>query len=188
MSFFFQDKDYKIPSTSNYMKFVEGANTFRILGSFLEKTAIMGYVYWITDENKNRKPVRVKMGIGIPTENFEEDTRTGELQLPRHFWALPVYNWNEKRIQILEITQKTVLNAILVLSRNKKWGDPKQYDITVSRDDSTGKTAYSVMPEPKEELPKEVTETYKKTYINMNALFDGTDPFRENIYPDTVNG
>lgn len=182
----FLPDDYKIPTETRYMKFQEGENKFRILGSFLNNTAIMGYEYWITDEDKNRKPVRVKMGVNIPITNLEEDPKTGELQLPRHFWAFPVYNRKDKKIQILEITQKTVMNGIRDLTRNSKWGDPTKYDISVVRDDSTGKTAYSVMPEPKEELEKEINDQYSAMTIDLEKLFTGGDPFGSDIKPEEI--
>ena len=33
MDNFFPTSDYKVPTTSNYMKFVEGKNKFRVLSS-----------------------------------------------------------------------------------------------------------------------------------------------------------
>ena len=46
----FLPDEYKAP-ISNYLKFIEGENTFRILGN-----AIVGYEYW----NTKNKPVRSK--------------------------------------------------------------------------------------------------------------------------------
>lgn len=51
---FFQDNNYKMPSTDNYMKFKEGENTFRVLSS-----AITGYEYF----NTENKPVRSKLPL-----------------------------------------------------------------------------------------------------------------------------
>ena len=47
----FLPDNYKIPTTSNYMKFAEGKNTFRVLSS-----AITGWEYFTTEN----KPVRQK--------------------------------------------------------------------------------------------------------------------------------
>jgi hypothetical protein len=46
---FFPTADYKVPVTSDYMKFQDGVNTFRVLSS-----AIIGYEYF----NTENKPVR----------------------------------------------------------------------------------------------------------------------------------
>ena len=48
----FLPSDYKIPTTSKYMKFKQGENRFRILTS-----PIIGWEYWVNTE-KGRKPVR----------------------------------------------------------------------------------------------------------------------------------
>lgn len=172
----FLSDDYKVPSTSRYMKFQAGENRFRILGSFSDHTAIMGMEYWKTTPEGGRKPVRVIMGTQVPITELEEK-EDGELDMPKHFWALPVYNYQEGIIQILEITQKTIMNAIKDLSRNKKWGNPLDYDITVTKTGEKFETKYTVMPDPKEPISDAVKEAKKNTKIDIQALFSGEDPW-----------
>lgn len=184
----FISQSYEVPQApGKYMKFEEGKgeagkNVFRILGSFEDDTAIMGYEYWVTafDENgkKCRKPVRKKMDEKINTDELEINPKTGEIEIPKHFWALPVYNYKAKCLQILELTQKTVIRKILEFARNPKWGDPKEYDIIVYRDDSLpGTQCYSVDHDLKEPLSEEITEAMKGWKCNIKALFSGEDPF-----------
>jgi len=184
----FLDDNYKVPSTSRYMKFQAGENRFRILGSFNDHTAIMGMEYWKSTVEGGRKPVRVIMGAPIPITELEEK-EDGELDLPKHFWAVPAYNYQEGMMQILEITQKTIMNAIKDLSRNKKWGNPQEYDITVTKTGEKFETKYTVMPDPKEELSEAVKEARKNTKINIVALFSGEDPFKTNekVDPDEID-
>lgn len=185
----FLSDDYKVPTQSRYMKWNEGENRFRILGSFENGTAIMGYEYWVSRDGGGRMPVRVKMGTTIDTSKLEVDPKTGKKDLPSHFWALPVYNWMEDKIQILEIKQKTIMEAIKNLARNKKWGDPENYDITVNKNVDSGKVTYNVVPEPKEELPEEILKKISDTPINIKALFTGDDPFTEvteDVDPDEI--
>src|SRR6266436_1331299 len=113
MDFF--NKDYEIPQISKYMKFEEGENIFRILGSFINETAVMGTVYWKTAD-KGRMPVRLKPNVAVPASELELNPKTGEIEIPKHFWAFPVYNYRSKSIQILEITQKSIMNAIKSLA------------------------------------------------------------------------
>jgi hypothetical protein len=180
--------DYEIPQApSKYMKFEEGKgesgkNVFRILGSFEDGTAIMGYEYWVDAVNEEgkevRKPVRVRMDEKIETSDLPIDDKTGEMVIPKHFWALPVYNYKAKCIQILEITQKTIYRKILEFARNPKWGDPKGYDIIVYRDDSLpGTQCYSVDHDPKESLSAEIKEALKTWKCDITALYRGEDPF-----------
>jgi hypothetical protein len=176
MTDFFQ-QGYEVPTTSGYMKFEEGANTFRILGKFTDGSAIMGTEYWVTGEGGKRMPKRVPMGQNVEVSELELNPKTGEQEQPKHFWAMPVWNYAAKKVQILEITQKGIMNSIKALAENKKWGDPLNYDIVVTRTEASGKTTYSVMPEPKEALKKEILEEYKRMNLNLKALFIGQDPF-----------
>ena len=176
----FLASDYKIPTTSRYMRWNQGENRFRILGSFTNDTAIMGMEYWKNTPEGGRKPIRVAMGINIPIADLEENDK-GELDIPKHFWAMPVYNHNEGLVQILEITQKTIMNAIKDLSKNKKWGNPADYDIVVTKTGEKFETKYTVVPDPKETLGEDIQAKIKATKINIVALFSGDDPFKENL-------
>ena len=178
MSDFFQ-KDYDIPNDSKYMKFEEGENVFRILGSFADGTAIMGTELWVTKEDGKRYPKRFKMGEAVPVSDIEVNPKTGEEDLPKHFWAVPVYNYATKTIQVLEITQKSIMNPIKAYADNPKWGNPKNYDFIVTRTKENGKTSYSVTVNPKEKLDEGILTLYKDLKLNLGALYDGGDPFQE---------
>jgi len=183
MSFF--TPNYEIPSTSRYMKYEDGDNTFRILGSFEKETAIMGMEYWKTIEGK-RKPIRVRMGITIPISELEEREDGEGLDMPKHFWALPVWNYAQKQLQILEITQKTIMTPIKSLASNPKWGDPFNYDLVVTRSKEGGKTTYTVTPNPKDDIPEEALKSLKETPLHIEALFDGKDPFADTTGEDVA--
>lgn len=179
-SFYDDTKTYDIPSTSNYMKFEEGENKFRIMGSFRNQTAIQGLEYWKT-ENGKRKPVRLARKEdgtfpSVPVNELEINSY-GEPDRPRFFWAFPVYNYADNRIQILEISQKTILKSIQAYIQNPKWGDPREYDIIVTRGKEGDKVTYTVTVDPKEKLSKPIVAQYETTFINMQALFTGDDPF-----------
>lgn len=163
----FLPKKYTLPEQeSNYCRLEEGDNIFRVLSS-----AITGWEWWIDDpENKGkRKPMRVKDQADVPAD-FGQDTK--------HFWAFIVYNRNKEQVQILELTQRTIMTAIERLVANEKWGDPKEYDLNVSRTGKELDTSYTTMPEPKEELDPGVVRMYKDMNINLSALFEGKDPFK----------
>lgn len=167
----FLPTDYKIPKApSGYMKFEEGLNTIRILSS-----AIVGYEYW----TKDKKPVRSKtMWEDIPTDIKVEDDGTVKI---KPFWAFVVWNYEAKKVQILEITQNTIMKGIKSLVDNPKWGDPKKYDIAITRIEENI-TSYNVQGEPPIEEPtEEIMKAYKAKPINLNALYSGEDPFAKEI-------
>ena len=159
----FPTADYKVPTTSNYMKLTEGEHTFRVMSS-----AIIGYEYF----NAENKPIRSKEMFEETPTDMKKDGRVN------HFWAFIIWNYNAKRLQIMEVTQKTIMTPLKALIDNPKWGSPLQYDITITRK-GTGMqdTEYAVMPNPHSIVDPNITEALKKSKINLDALYEGLDPF-----------
>jgi len=173
----FLPKDYKVPtSEGGYMKLEQGENRFRIM-----EAPILGYELWV-----GGKPKRYKEEESITVEDYEnsdKDSTTGEPRLPRHFWAMVVWNYQQKRLQILEITQKTIQKAINVLNRDGDWGNPvgkDGYDIVITKEGQKFETTYSVNPKPKKELEIEITKAYKDSNIKVDELYGGGNPFSKN--------
>lgn len=144
------------------MKFKPGQNKFRILSA-----PVIGYEYWGEDNKPHRSP---EMWNYIPND----------ARLPwdqKHFWAMVVWNYAEEALQILQITQKSILVEIENLALNEDWGDPREYNIVVTRKGKGLKTEYSVQPSPKTKLPEEVRRAYEDKNVNLEALFEGKSPF-----------
>ena len=163
---FFPSENYKIPSASNYMKLIEGKNKFRILSS-----AIVGYIYWNTDN----KPVRSK----DPFEEIPNDIKVdkeGKFRI-NHFWAFVVWNYEAKKVQILELTQKGIMGAIKSYVDEESWGNPKSYDLVVTRTGSGFDTEYQTIANPHSPVPVEAEKEYAGKKINLEALYHGADPF-----------
>ena len=166
MSNFLPD-EYEVPQKSgSYARFVEGENRFRILAS-----PILGYENWVTDGAGNRKPVRYRMD-SVPMD-IEEPEKV------KHFWCMPIYNYNENKVQILEITQKGIQKSLRALAKDEDWGSPLGYDIVVTRTGKDLDTEYQVQPKPAKPLSKEIVEAYNAITINLEALYDGKDPFEK---------
>ncbi len=161
----FLPDSYEIPSKP-YTKLQIGDNTIRILDS-----PIIGYVYF----NQDNKPVRQR-------EAFEEiphdiKIQNGKVTAVKHFWAMKIWNYKTNRIEILEITQKGIQEAIKSLAENMKWGHPSGYDIVINKKGEGLTTEYSVIPEPKTELADEQARALTDTYVNLDALYTNGDPF-----------
>jgi len=162
----FLPSDYSVPEKpSNYMRFEKGENRFRILSS-----PILGWERW-EDVEGGRKPVRIPLN-----ENHTADYEW------KHFWAMVVWNYKAKAVQILEVTQSTIQKWIRANVKNVKWGDPKGvdgYDFVVTRTGDGLDTEYQIQSDPKEKLDAGIMQMYKDMDINLGALFDGEDPFAE---------
>lgn len=167
MSNFLPD-NYILPKQEKmYAKFVKGDTVFRILGA-----ATLGWVYWSEDGKGKRTPTRIPMGADIPEAPNGEPVK--------HFWFLPIWDYLEQRVMLLEITQKSIQKAITQLSQDKDWGDPTGYDIVVKRTGEAMETEYSTMAKPH----KPLTELMKAEWaalepkLNMNAIFTNDDPLK----------
>lgn len=169
----FLPKDYNDNKSLNekggsYMKFVKGANRFRIMGS-----PIVGWEWWVDTEDGKRLPKRVRLNEKINVSEVDDP------ETIKRFWAMVVYNYDAKCLQILEITQKGIQKSLEALVRDEDWGTPVQtYDIVVTRSGDGLETKYEVMPKPKSAMDLGIVELYKKMDVQLEALFDGDDPFK----------
>ena len=158
----FLPSNYKPPvGEGKYYKFEQGSNKFRILSD-----SIQGWEDW-KEEDGQRKPIRTK----------EKQAPISSDQKPKHFWAFVVWDYSDEKIKIMELTQITIQSAILALYKSEDWGDPKNYDITITKTGEKMETKYNVIATPPKEVKKEIAEKYKNTKINLDKLFDGGDPF-----------
>jgi len=162
----FFPKGYELPKTpSNYMKLEDGQNKLRILSA-----PLIGWMYWTTDN----KPVR----SAEPFPGTPEDARLDEgVFKPKHFWAFAVWNYADKRVQILEVTQATIQEPINDLVMNADWGNPRDYDLTITKKGQKLNTEYTVQPSPQKPVPTEASTAYAEMNIKLEALFEGGDPF-----------
>lgn len=170
----FLPKNYKAPTSSgNFMKFQDGANRFRILSE-----AQIGWEGW-----KDGKPFR-RQGIeqNINASEVDSDSKFGKPK-PKisHFWAFLAYDYADKKVKILSITQKSVMKAIEDLNNDADWGDPQSYDLTVTKTKKGAKTNYSVISSPPKPIAPEVKEAFDANEIKPEELFAPRDEEDEEL-------
>jgi hypothetical protein len=159
----FLPTDYEIPkSPSGYMKFEDGLNKIRILSS-----AIVGFEYF----TKDNKPVRSKE----PFEDEPTDIKQGGKVKP--FWAFGVWNYATKTVQILELTQKTIMRALKIKIDNRN-GKAQDYDFIITKSGENLETEYDVDVDEATPIEPEIVEAYKVKPIKLEALYKGEDPFK----------
>lgn len=158
----FLPEGYKVPKqNSGYMKLKVGQNKFRILSA-----PAIGYEYW----NLDGKPVRSREEYTtMPTDIRAEDNGNKKIN---HFWAFIVYNADEKKIEILEITQNSILSQLEDLINSEDWGDPREYTLTVKAVGEKLQRKYTVVPSPKASLPDAVKIMYEESKLNLDSLFE----------------
>lgn len=172
----------KIPSSGRYMKFTKNENRFRIFSS-----AITGWELWVEG-----KPVRNKEKQDFATDelaNADINKFTGKKKIPQYFWAFAVFNYDEERVQILEVTQKEVMRGIQDYLADPDYGeDPKKYDLVVIRDEETERVKYRVKAKPPKAFDKNIKEEVERQVekIDLEALYEGENPFEEEEDPFDV--
>ena len=162
----FLPEGYQAPvSASGYMKLQDGDNQFRVLSS-----AITGYEYWTNDNKPVRSP--------YPFENTPNiKTVDGKISRVKHFWAFVVWNYATKAVEILEITQSSIQNAISNLVADADWGDPMAYDIKISRSGAGLETEYAVSPKPAKKIDTEIVAAFGDKKITLEKLYKSENPF-----------
>jgi hypothetical protein len=171
----FLPKGYETPEIpSNYMELEEGQNYFRVLSS-----AIVGYEWWVDTGENGRKPMRVRTADEVPEEVKNAVEKRAQA---KHFWAFPVYNYQTKSIQVLELKQQTIMKAIEAFVKNPKWGNPKLYDLVIEKVKTGSKdwdVEYHVIPEPPTPLDAGIAELATHAPVRLEAMYDGGDPFAD---------
>ena len=155
----FLPADYNLPQGQNkYLKFQDGANKFRIMSK-----SVVGWLDW-----NDKTPVRTKE---CPIQLFNPGKPA------KHFWAFIVWDYQAKTIKILEVTQSTIQQGIMALFKDEDWGNPAQYGLTVTKTGKDMETKYVVIPGMKSDVGDDIKLSYDSTFINLEALFSGEDPF-----------
>lgn len=151
---------------ANYLKLIEGTIKFRVVSP-----AIYGYEYWTVD----KKPVRSK----TPITEKPSDIRLnddGSYSI-KHFWAFKVIDREDGRVKIFEITQNGIKRDIEALLQDTDWGNPFNYDIKIIGEGKGLERRYTVNPSPIKALTAEEKSLVARTEINLDALFNGNNPF-----------
>lgn len=176
--FDFLPSDYEIPSTwSSFTKIVTDIEIrIRIISR-----PIIGYSYFSvwsdgkkTQIHSKERPERL---ITPAINKF-----TNKPEVPQEFWAMKVYNYNTKQVELFETTKTAIKSAILSLSKDADYGSPKNYDIKIKKTWVEKDTKYSVLPAPIKPLDEDIQTLCDDTYINLDALYTGWNPFiREQV-------
>lgn len=127
-------------------KFPVGDTKFRILTD-----AVIGKEGW-----KGNVPFR-RGGTDahIDADEVDMDATTKRPKI-NDFMAFYVYNHNEKKIQILSLTQVGLKKSVVEYAADEDWGHPSAYDLTVTKTGEGLKTKYSIKPSPAKPLAQDI--------------------------------
>jgi hypothetical protein len=146
---------------------IEGEIRLRFFGS-----GITGFEAW-TDDNK---PIRWETKPDELPANIRQQEG---YQTLKRFLAGVVYDYASESFKILQITQKTLMDQLFKFMKDEDYGDPTGYDVKISRSGEGKKTEYTLVAAPPRAVAKDIQSAYDNLTCNLNALFDGDDPFAE---------
>ena len=162
--------NYKQPQTqTNYLKFKEeGSYVFRILTP-KEKALVYWIDFFQTPDGKFSKKVFPYQENGQkPLEASPE---------AKLVWVFSILNKDLNKIQIWEVSQRTIQNFLLSITKGKIKNDYTKFDIQITKIGQKLETEYSIIPGDTEILTQEEKELIKLTPINLQAMEKGEDPF-----------
>lgn len=171
-------KDTQIPSSAGqFAKLEEGTNRYRFLSD-----VVTGWEGW-----KDRKPFRHE-GQECKIKPEQVDLNQNGLPNINYFWSVVVWGYKEKKIQILSLTQKTIMSALYAMEENADWGDLKGYDIEINKTKKGDKTSYTVLGIPPKPLAPEIVIALAETKVDLKKIFEGEYPIEtENMDTQELN-
>jgi hypothetical protein len=128
----------------------------------------MGWEYWVKDGDK-KKPIRVLDYKDVPMEVRAAKEKEDQASF---FWAMMVHNYTDDKVQLLEIRQSTIRKYIEGFNNDESWGDPRNYDITITKEGDGFDTEYRVVPAPPAKFEKEVPNYDVMLWVDGGSPFD----------------
>lgn len=161
----FLPEDYSEPSNSEYTKLDSGTTQIRFLWNPIQWWNLWED-YTKDDWSEWRRVTRWRKEQDKPIPTWSKTV-----------WTCLVWNYNDSRMQVWDITQKSIRDQIVWLYRKKARWDLKEYDIEVTKEWEKMQTSYTVTPCPKSSLPDIVKNALMSTPVNFDVYFDGDSPF-----------
>ena len=132
---------------------------------------ITGFLAWTVD----RKPVRWEMRPETLPETVKPDdngSRTAKFFLTGVCW-----DYEADMFRVVEITQKPVITDIQKYIADEDYGDPHNYDLTITRTGSGLDTKYDVLAKPPKPASKETADKFAELDWNLANLYEGRHPW-----------
>ena len=177
----FFDKGHEIPEKRNqFMKLESGKNRFRFVGNPVSGFIFFGKVER-EDGSETSKPYRRREVEGefSVEEMINRNVRInkdGEMEGQKYFIASLVYNYQKEKLQVLEITQKSILKALKSYVESEEYGHPSGYDLTVEKKGESLNTEYTVVVSPPKPLSEHIEQALGEVSCDLEKLFEGEYP------------
>ena len=156
--------------------------------ALLSDEPLEGYECW-GQYNGQSKPFRfpeepTPEDVSVELGDFEpREGRGGPGTVDvKFFIAVPVYNYESGKVQVLQITQKSILKEIDQISQMEDYADILAWDFTISKKGSGLLTEYTVRPVPRKKGAQEHIDAAwleaKSEGFDITRLMTGGNPFK----------
>lgn len=147
------------------------------------------YELWAEGQDGKAKPFRfdsepspddIALALGDFTRRLN---REGTGVEPIKFClALPVYNFETARVEILQLSQKSLIRELDGISQMPDYEDILAIDFLLGKEGSGLNTEYKLTPVPRKKgADKAITEAWEETRsagFDLSRLLSGADPFK----------
>lgn len=140
---------------NDFMNLEEGSNPVRVFSK-----PYQFYVVWTVDQANQKRKIKTPVD-GCPLVE-RGDT-------PQTRWYIGVLNRTTGKPSILEVGPQ-IFRQIVGLSKNKKWGDPKGYDVDIIRHKKGSQPLYTVTPEPHSDITAEEKAAIKEFMSRVDLV------------------
>ena len=147
------------------------------------------YEVWGEDETGKGKPFRFKKEASadqIEQEmgpNYKRRLKEDGTEEPQKFAiAVPVYNFDIRRVQVLSINQKNLIKEFDQISQVEEYSDMMEWDFIMTKSATVSPDMYGLRPVPrKKDTQEAVTAAWdeaKKNGFDITRLLTGGHPFK----------
>lgn len=147
------------------------------------------YEAWAEGPDGKAKPFRfasepspddLTLAFGDFTRRMNRDGNGSE---PIKFaLALPVYNFEVAQVQILQLSQKSIIRELDAVSQMSDYDDLTAIDFSLGKEGSGLKTEYKVTPLPRKKgADKDIAAAWEESRaagFDITRLLSGGDPFK----------
>ena len=102
----------------------------------------------------------------------------------KFFIAVPVFNLENGKVQVLQITQKSILKELDAISQLEDYSNLLEWDFIISKKGSGLTTEYAVRPAPRKKGSQEHVDAAwieaKEAGFDLERLLTGGNPFKPN--------
>jgi hypothetical protein len=96
--------------------------------------------------------------------------------------SVPVYNFESKSIQVLSLTQKSIIREIDQISQMEEYENLMEIDFILSKQGSGLKTEYTLRPVPRKTSQAVIDKTWDAALtagFDITRMISGGNPFKE---------